>query len=307
VASYEDNVSHDHRPRIYLHGDAVEVRTQLLEVFEDDPDAVDYIMTALRGQGGNESGQGNNNNPANQGDQQESDSASEQSEDTGEDDKSASRQQVKESPGASGDEGTNETNDETGADEGSTPSGNQGGSQGDPKAGPIRTPVSLLLPRSVRGEIRESPLDAEHLAVLLDRTTTLPPEQRKIQGLININTAPALVLGTIDGLNDEQISSIVSTRESLPDDEKSTPAWLVAQEVLDLSTLERIAPAITTRGQQFTIEVLGYADHIGMVSRVQAIVDLVGPIAQTIYYRDLTHLGGHYPIRQEDKENVRVR
>ena len=55
------------------------------------------------------------------------------------------------------------------------------------------------------------------------------------------------------------------------------------------------------------IESLGYADHIGMVTRLQVIVDVAGPIAQTMYYRDLTRLGGHYPIREEDDENIRVR
>ena len=55
-----------------------------------------------------------------------------------------------------------------------------------------------------------------------------------------------------------------------------------------------------------TIEALGFADHIGTVTRLQVLVDLVGPIAQTIYYRDLSNLGGHFTIREEDKENVRV-
>ncbi len=90
-------------------------------------------------------------------------------------------------------------------------------------------------------------------------------------------------------------------------DVKETPAWLLTEEVVDLRTFERIAPQITARGQRFTIESLGYGDHIGMVTRLEVIIDMVGPIAQTIYYRDLSYLGAPYPIREEDLEKFRGR
>ena len=96
---------------------------------------------------------------------------------------------------------------------------------------------------------------------------------------------------------------IVEARSSVESEEKSTPAWLVSQEVLDLDTFIQIAPFITARGQQFTIEALGYGDHTGMVTRLQVVVDLTGPIVQTIYYRDLTRLGGNFPIREEELEH----
>ncbi|MFQ5494318.1 MAG: hypothetical protein ACE5EX_02960, partial [Phycisphaerae bacterium] len=145
------------------------------------------------------------------------------------------------------------------------------------------------------------------LPVLMDRTTTIPPDQRSIPGLININTAPRLVLETIEGLTPEQIDSILDMRERLGPETKSTTAWLLTEEVVDMDTFEQIAPSITARGQQFMIESLGYADHRGMVTRLQVVVDMVGPIAQTVYYRDLTSLGGHYPIREDDLEKLRGR
>jgi hypothetical protein len=55
------------------------------------------------------------------------------------------------------------------------------------------------------------------------------------------------------------------------------------------------------------IESLGYADHIGMVTRLEVVVDMVGPIPQTIYYRDISEVGANFPIREEDvEEHVRV-
>lgn len=143
--------------------------------------------------------------------------------------------------------------------------------------------------------------------MLMDGTTTVPPQQREIPGLININTAPPLVLRCIDGLTRDQIEAILETRGRVPPEAKKTTAWLVTEEVIDPGTYELIAPQITARGQQFTIESLGYADHLGMVTRLQVVVDMVGPIAQTIYYRDLTYIGGHFPIREEDLERIRVR
>ena len=105
----------------------------------------------------------------------------------------------------------------------------------------------------------------------------------------------------------DEIEAILETRDSLDAEQKETTAWLIIEEVLDLKTYIAIAPRITARGQQFMIESLGFSDHVGMVSRLQVIVDMVGPIAQTIYYRDLTYVGGNFPIREEDRESVRVR
>ncbi len=89
----------------------------------------------------------------------------------------------------------------------------------------------------------------------------------------------------------------------------SIPAAIEAPEgwSVDFDTFERIAPLITARGQQFRIESLGYADHMGMITRLEVVVDMLGPIAETVYYRDLTYLGGHYPIREEDLEKARAR
>lgn len=171
----------------------------------------------------------------------------------------------------------------------------------------MRTPASLLLDQAISVAARKNPLTLDHLAVLLDRTTTLDPKQPAVAGLINVNTAPRLVLKCIEGLAQEQIESILEARARVGARAKETTAWLLTEEVVDLETFERIAAQITARGQQFTIEALGYADHIGMVTRLEVVVDMVGPIAQTIYYRDLSYLGGHYPIREEDLEKFRGR
>ena len=306
VHSYESNVSNDNRQRIYLLGPAESVREQLDTVFEDEPSIVDYIVTAAHGGGGGAQGpQGGPGGEPSDDDNTESpddsgesltpdDGASTDNEGTLTDPKAGLRQQVSEEdpeddaddPESADEELLDDEMDE--ADDGEVDP-TDGGETNDAGGGlgPMRSPAELLRERTIDGVVEPSPLGPEHLAVLMDRTTMEPPEKQKLWGLINVNTAPVRVLECIEELTGEQIEAILETR--------------------DLETYIAIAPRITARGQQFMIESLGFSDHVGMVSRLQVIVDMVGPIAQTIYYRDLTYVGGNFPIREEDRESVRVR
>lgn len=173
--------------------------------------------------------------------------------------------------------------------------------------GPIKSPAELLLPRKIGDNETPSPLTIQDLALLMDSTTVNKPGEKGTPGLININTAPIQVLRCLPELTAEQIRAMVELRDTLEAEIRATTAWLVTQEVLDLPTFIKVAPHITARGQQFTIESLGYADHLGMITRLQVVVDMLGPIAQPILYRDLTALGSSFPIREEDRENVRGR
>ncbi len=210
--------------------------------------------------------------------------------------------------------GTEADEENSQADEGGEEDGKEQTEDGTGTAGgddrSIRSPASLLRPRRVGETDIESPLAVEDLPILMDRLTTRRPEKNKVtrvEGLININTAPREVLRCLPGLTGEQIEAIVTARESLDAETLATPAWLMTEGILELDAFDAIASSITSRSQQFTIESLGYADHMGMVTRLQVVVDMVGPIAQTIYYRDLSYLGGSYPIREEDREQVRGR
>lgn len=319
VHSYDEDVSNDRRARIYLYGDEGAVRDALTEVFDGDGAIVDYIVEVTRAQGpgaagGNDAGRsGGGGSPAT------GRSGGKPSANTGtpagrRGDKSERRQQRREdgSEEEPGDESG--TDDESGdpviSEDGEDGDGQSGGDESDDAqtdVPPIRSPASLALARSIRGELRPSPVGLEYLELLMDRTTIRPPAERTVVGLININTAPVPVLRTFRDLTEDDVQSIVDARGSLDAEDKLTTAWLAVHEIIPLETYERIAPFITARGRQFTIESLGYADHVGMVSRLQIVVDMVGSIPQTIYYRDLTALGGHYPIREKDRENVRVR
>jgi type II secretory pathway component PulK len=129
-------------------------------------------------------------------------------------------------------------------------------------------------------------------------------------GHINVNTAPREVLNCLvsDTFTREDVEAIIASRTNLDSEQVATVAWLLTEGVISQETLESIYPQITTRGQQFYIESIGHADHLGMTVRLQAVVELRGHIPQFMYYRDVTRLGT-YPIRgvREGDEVVRSR
>lgn len=392
VLSEENNVSNSNRPRTYLAGNEETVRAELSALFPEEPQVVDYIVSAAKppqqqgeggggGRGGRSGGAGGGpagggspqpRNPrpgpgaqgggqqqqqqpqggqvGEQGQGQPQSGAPAAGPAPGQNPKDQTRRQAR--PETPPDDGSEQPDGQQGGqgaqggqqpgqgqrqqgqgegtgqqppvgqesegqvpepgDEGSGGAeGEQGGDQGgegqESQNPPLTSPASLMLPRTTDGQETPSPLTLEHLVVLMDRTTMVKPDQRSVPGLININTAPAAVLQCVEGLSAEHIEGILATRDSLDATTLLTTAWLVTEGVMDITAYEKVAPHITARGQQFTIESVGYADHVGMVTRLQVVVNMNGPIAQTIYYRDISNLGGSFPIREEDKEQTRGR
>jgi len=295
VRSYESNTANDNRPRTYLFGDKQALRDALELEFGDEPNIVEFILSAVSANNARQGGAGGPNNPGNAG---------------GNNPQAGGSGPGGDNNAGNGQEGGQGTTDGPEAGETNGPeAGNTGGeSDGVEVANrPIRSPATLLLDRRIGNSVTPSPVTEEHLAVLMDRFTAVPPDEQKIVGLINVNTAPRLVLETLPGLTGEQIDGLLEARDRLTDEDRMTPAWLVTEGVLDPVAFDDIAPLITARGQQFMVESLGYADHIGMVTRLEVVLDLMGPIPQTVYYRDVTQIGGHFPIREEDLDNVRIR
>jgi type II secretory pathway component PulK len=338
VLSYETNVDNANRPRIYLHSDAELLSQELEEVFPGETEVINFIVDVTRqqpggpGQGNNPPQGGNgpggqNNNPPGQDDQGDAGNNAgnnpdptggsnpldekpppEKASDGFQDNPNAGRggQPAPQPPGGrqpgSGNQPTGGQPGPTGGNP-NPPSGGESNGGNDNNR-PIRSPASLLLDRTAGGQPKPSPLTLDHLPILMDRFTIHKPDVRKIKGLINVNTATRTVLDCIEGLTPEQVDAVLEARRALTPEMRRTTAWLVTSGAIDLETYEQIAPSITARGQQFRIESLGYGDHVGMVTRLEVVVDMVGPIAHTIYYRDLTEVGVAYPIREKDLEQA---
>lgn len=152
------------------------------------------------------------------------------------------------------------------------------------------------------GALAGSPVTLEELPYLLDGFSIRPVEQAQspLIGLINVNSAAAPVLQAIPGMTPDVAASIVATRSQLDAVSLRTPAWLLTAGVCDLATFHQIAPYLTTKAYQVHIEALGYADHVKLMRRYEWIVEMIGPLAQVRYYRDLTSLGLAWPIDNDD-------
>lgn len=295
VRSYETNVSNDNRPRTYLFGPEDDLRAALEDAFPGETELIDFVISAARANSANAAPAPPANNTENAGQDNSQDA-----ENAGDGDANTENSQDQ--------QGQGDQQPQEGETGGQDTGSNGGESNGEQNANrPIRSPATLLFSRQIGSLLSESPVKAEQLPVLMDRFTVVPPSQKKVVGLIDVNTAPRQVLLLVPGLKADQVDAILEARQHLTDEERLTTAWLVTNGVLDNETYDDVAPLITARGQQFTVESLGYADHIGMVTRLEVVLDMVGPIPQTVHYRDMTRIGGHFPIRKEDLQHVRVR
>ncbi len=169
------------------------------------------------------------------------------------------------------------------------------------KGGPdgIKSLADYLTPKVINNTSTESPLSAGEIETLFDMCT-INPEQTS-RGQININTARSPVLRAI-GFTDDEIVEILEMRQTLLPAARQTPAWLASKKVLAPERFAEFQFMLTGRGRQFTIESIGFADHHGQFTRLHAVVDMRGPMAQIIYARDITKLGLAYPLRGQEGE-----
>lgn len=123
------------------------------------------------------------------------------------------------------------------------------------------------------------------------------------QGRINVSTAPREVLAMLDDLTIEEVDAIVEARRELRDEDKSSAAWLLTEGVMDENKFRGILDKITTRSSTYRIESVGFADHIGVVERILYVIQMRGPMAQVLYYRNMNELGTAYnPYGNEGRE-----
>lgn len=156
-------------------------------------------------------------------------------------------------------------------------------------------------PPPIPPELGNSPVTLEELPWLMDRFSTRPAQQanQPIVGLININAAPARVLAVIPGMPPQAVAAIISTRATLEAEQLRTTAWPLVAGAVDAATFRRIAPHITTKVHQFHVEIVGYSDHNRVSRRLEWLIEMIGPLAQVRYTRDLTNLGLAWPVDED--------
>ncbi|MFN5532723.1 MAG: hypothetical protein ACK5F7_19260 [Planctomycetaceae bacterium] len=138
-----------------------------------------------------------------------------------------------------------------------------------------------------------------YLAQLFEVLTVNP--DRFIPGRININQARLETLMSIPGMNEQMAAAIVTQQQSLLNSsdgvaDMATTGWLFMYQIADLPTLVQLDKFITTRGDVYRVQSVGYFDEGGVSARVEAVIDATERPPQIVLQRDLSNLGRGYSI-----------
>ena len=135
-------------------------------------------------------------------------------------------------------------------------------------------------------------LKMEEFTPIADRVTT--SSATSARGLINVNTAPKQVLLCLPGLEESDVSALVTARSDKSGD-RSSIAW-----VADAFPQEKalgIGSLITARSYQFSADIVSVAGSGRAFRRCRVVVDASSSPPQVIYRQDLTSLG--WPLSQD--------
>lgn len=148
----------------------------------------------------------------------------------------------------------------------------------------------------------ESGVTVEDLFNLMDTFTADTREFRP--GRVNINSAPANILVQIPGIDENLATTIITTRNSIPQEKQSSLAWLLETDIMNIEQFKEVEPFLTARSFQFHIQVIGYGLPSGRFRTIEAVVDLIGTAPKIIYLRDLTKLGIPYHFTQQLESDI---
>jgi type II secretory pathway component PulK len=123
-----------------------------------------------------------------------------------------------------------------------------------------------------------------------------------IENRIDPNYARREVLMTIPDIDGEVADAIVGSSVVTSDgsvsqsllESHATPGWIYLEDIVDLPTMRRLEPYLTTRGDIFRVQVVGYFEESGPFSRVEAVIDGSEYPAKVVTATDLTTLGVGY-------------
>jgi DNA uptake protein ComE-like DNA-binding protein len=137
--------------------------------------------------------------------------------------------------------------------------------------------------------------DASSYRELLKLYDAAPPTTaQRVAGRVNVNQASRFVLQSIPSLPDAAVGKIISRREAEPDpavSEQRHPLWLLIDGVVTLDEMRQVERYVTTGGDAFSGQSIGFFDAGPAAARQEFIVDRSGTTPHLRLQRDLTPLG----------------
>lgn len=130
--------------------------------------------------------------------------------------------------------------------------------------------------------------------------------QDVIPGRLNINQAPRVLLEGISqalptALPPQAVEQILANRSFEPvidQPDQAYETWLLTMGVVTLEEMKQLMPLVTSGGDIFRAQVVGYYEAEGPLTRLEAIIDRSGAIPEVSAVRDLSPLGAAFTPEQ---------
>lgn len=127
---------------------------------------------------------------------------------------------------------------------------------------------------------------------LLDQVRTV--RGRRVAGRVNINLATRSVLMSIPGMTELFADQIISRRNAEVDLVNGTQrhaVWILADGIVSLEEMKQLEPYVTTGGDVFSCQVVGYFEAALPQARVEVVLDSSGRNTRLSAWQDLGSLG----------------
>jgi len=135
-------------------------------------------------------------------------------------------------------------------------------------------------------------LTMEEFEPIADQLTT--NGGKTLRGLINVNTAPKQVLLCLPGLEESDVSALMTARAG-DNLDRTSIAWVA--EALPQEKAVAIGSYLTSRSYQFSADIVSVAGNGRAFRRCRIVVDARKSPPQVVYRQDLTPLG--WPLEPE--------
>lgn len=130
---------------------------------------------------------------------------------------------------------------------------------------------------------------------LLDYATSSP--EVVLAGRININEAPRVVLEAVPGFDAAKVQQILARRVAPGEKAQGKfrhPVWLLSENIVDKAAMKQLSKYLTTGGDVYRGQIIGFFDGQGTVSRMETVIDATVKPPRQIFSKDLTMFGSAF-------------
>jgi Type II secretion system (T2SS), protein K len=166
-------------------------------------------------------------------------------------------------------QGSNDSTGKTSSTQGAQQSGAQAGAQSGGGGGnkDSRVVINPAFPNDPGSMQTYLPKLMENLAV--NASPVIP-------GRLNINQAPRALLAGIPGLDSSAVDQIIANRDvtiGQQRPEQKYETWLLQDSVVDLPTMKKLMSLVTSGGNVYRAQVVGFFDEGGPADRAEVVID----------------------------------